>query len=357
MALLLGAGGCTRLPPVRMAECVDAETGDAPAVVSADGRSSVTLDVLTFNIEGLGWPARRGRSASLRRIGAILSDLNARGEAPDIVLVQEMFSQAAVRAMAGAGYHYRAWGPSRTQRKRMAADDRVPPPFRWRKGETGLHLVGSGLAVLSRYPIVARESEPFGKHRCAGFDCLSNKGVQHARVVVPGVPQPIELFNTHLNSQGASRVPRERHGAAHALQIRDLAAFVSATTTPGAPTIFGGDFNMRGARRRMARFEQVMQDFDLVHRYCMQPGATCTVRMSWDGDEPWMDTEDLQLFRSGSTVQVVPTVVEAMFDSAATGAQLSDHDGFRVKYRLSWPTTAQHDAPPPTSCHRPSAAR
>lgn len=324
--------GCTTLPPVRRAP-VDLDTHAGAAVVAG---GSATLDVLTFNIEGLGWPARRNRAPFLRRIGARLAELNAKGEAPDVVLVQEMFSPAAVSAMTKAGYPYQAWGPSRTQKRRRPAPDAMAGPFRWKKGETGLHLVGSGLAILSRYPIVADASEPFGKHRCAGFDCLSNKGMQQVRIRIPGVPQPVDIFNTHLNSQGASRVPAARSGAAHAIQVDDLAGFVAAAGEPKVPTILGGDFNMRGAPERLARFDAALDRLTMVHRFCAAPASPCAVRVSWDGDAPWMDTEDLQLFADGARVRVTPIRVEAMFDGAASGPQLSDHDGFRVTYRLDW---------------------
>ena len=311
----------------------------------------VTLDVLSFNVEGLGWPARRGRGPSLRRIGAILADLRARGEAPDVILLQEVFSPTAIRAMTDAGYPYRAWGPSRTQRRRLPVTERRQGPARWLKGETGFHVVGSGLAILSRYPIVAVKSEPFGSKRCAGFDCLSNKGVQYAQILLPGAPQPIALFNTHLNAQGAARVPIERSNAAHAMQVADVAAFTALTKAPGTPAILGGDFNMRNSRPRLEHFDERVGHFTMVHRFCVAQSDVCDVKLSWDGDEPWMDTQDLQLFRDGTLVRITPIRVEAMFDGTEGSPQLSDHDGFRVRYRLAWrsPLPAPSAAPAPAS--------
>ncbi|WP_245833322.1 endonuclease/exonuclease/phosphatase family protein [Sphingomonas mucosissima] len=305
-------------------------------LAESDGEVSTTLDVLSFNIEGLGWPARRNRAASLRRIAATLADLRERGSAPDVVLLQEVFSSTAVRAVTDAGYPYRAWGPSRTQRRRLPVSDRRPEPARWLKGEAGLHVVGSGLAILSRHPIVAVESEPFGTKRCAGYDCLSNKGVQFAQVILPGVPQPIALFNTHLNSQGSSGVPAARSGAAHALQVDDVARFTRIVADAGTPAILGGDFNMRNSRPRMERFDEDITSFTMVRRFCVTNPSACDVKMSWDGDEPWMDTQDLQLFRNGALVTITPIKVEAMFDGSVASPKLSDHDGFRVTYRLTW---------------------
>lgn len=331
--------GCTRLPPARLQDSGVTGSPDASIIRSADGRvASTTLDVLTFNIEGLGWPARRGRAPQLQQIGRLLAQLNERGDGPDILLVQEMFSPAAVQAMTRAGYRYQAWGPSRTQRRRLPVVRTMKGPARLGKGETGFHLVGSGLAVLSRFPIVFSRSEPFGTRHCAGFDCLSNKGVQHVRIAVPGVPQPVDVYNAHLNSRSASRVPTARSGAAHALQVADIAGFVRLTRHPAGPAIFGGDFNMRGDTQRLATFDAALREFTMVQRFCIVPANGCDVRVSWDGDAPWMDTEDLQLFRDGTSVSIKPTRVEAMFDGSENLPQLSDHDGFRATYRLAWNT-------------------
>jgi hypothetical protein len=38
----------------------------------------------------------------------------------------------------------------------------------------------------------------FARGSCAGFDCLSNKGLVFARIQVPGVPGTVDLFNTHI---------------------------------------------------------------------------------------------------------------------------------------------------------------
>ena len=58
--------------------------------------------------------------------------------------------------------------------------------------------------------------------------------------------------------------------------------------------------------------------------------------MSWDGDAPWMDTQDLQLFRAPRDTILVPVRVQAMFDGSKGDPKLSDHDGFLVTYRLTW---------------------
>jgi hypothetical protein len=61
-----------------------------------------------------------------------------------------------------------------------------------------------------------------------------------------------------------------------------------------------------------------------------------------------MDTQDLQLFAPGTRVTVRPVRVEAMFDGSEGSPRLSDHDGFRVVYEISWPVGAP--APLPGAC-------
>ncbi len=339
ISLTAFVSACTTLPPPRVQTCSLASPAQVSA--SADGtRASTTFDVLTFNIEGLGWPARAKRGPALARITAALKEMEARGDAPDIVMVQEMFSKAAIRAVTRSGYPNMVFGPSRTQRKSLPGADRMPGPYRWKKGELGLHMVGSGLAILSRYPIIETRSEPFGRRRCAGLDCLGNKGILYARVVIPGVPSAINLFNTHLNSQRSSRVSPRRHARAHRLQVDELGAFIGAVGDQDVPTILGGDFNMKNSAIRFERFRNVTEPFEVVQEWCTANPLPCDTRISWDGDEPWMDTQDLQLFESGATVTVTPIRVQAVFDGSVDSPRLSDHDGFRVTYRVSWNTSA-----------------
>ncbi|WP_088184460.1 endonuclease/exonuclease/phosphatase family protein [Sphingobium sp. Z007] len=334
LALAVTASGCAAPLPLRSADC---GTG-APIITAApDGRmATTTLSVLTYNIEGLSWPARSGRAPSLRAIGDRLARLRATGEAPDIVLFQEMFSGAAKRAVAATGYPAIVTGPRRTTRARDVTKKTLPGKSHIKRGEIGLHIAGSGLAIASRYPIVQVDMHAYGRRSCAGIDCLANKGIVLARIAIPGVPTPIDIFDTHMNSRGASRAPARRNLAAHDRQSLEASAFIDRSHDDAYPLIFGGDFNMRHSESRWENFSRY-QSLDLVHRVCTAPAADCDVRLSWDGDAPWMDTQDLQFFWPGNRVSIHPIRVESMFDGGDSGPKLSDHDGLLVTYRLSWP--------------------
>lgn len=332
---LLGflASSCATPLPLRSMAPQDA----TPPVVApaADGMATTTLTVLTYNIEGLGWPARSGRAPSLRQIGDRLAALRAQGRGPDVILFQEMFSGPAKSAVAATGYPAIIAGPRRTTRARGVTTEPLPGRSHIKRGEVGMHLTGSGLAIASRYPIIHVDMHAYGRRSCAGIDCLANKGVVLARISIPCVPTPIDIYDTHMNSRGASRAPAHRNLEAHDRQSLEASAFIDRTHDDAYPVIFGGDFNMRHSEPRWENFSRY-QSFDLVHRVCADPASGCDVQMSWDGDEPWMDTQDLQFFWPGDQVSIRPIRVEAMFDGGDSGPELSDHDGFLVTYQLSW---------------------
>ncbi|WP_395394284.1 endonuclease/exonuclease/phosphatase family protein [Novosphingobium sp. BL-8A] len=334
LAALLIAG-CSTLPPPR-AQVTCAQTVPPAITFSANGAIATTrLKVLTYNIEGLGWPARSGRARYLEQIGERLAAMRADGTGPDIVLFQEMFSDAAKRAVKSTGYPAIYSGPHRTTRAKGATRDYLPGHSSLTRGEIGIHVFGSGLAIASRYSILDYSRRAYGRRSCAGFDCLSNKGIALARIDIPGVPSLIDVYDTHMNSRGASGAPAPRNLSAHDRQAQEASRFIDETHDDENPLIFGGDFNMRRSEPRWENFTKY-QALDLVHRICMNPASGCDVKMSWDGDEPWMDTQDLQFLWTGEDVRVRPVKVEAMFDGSPGSPMLSDHDGFMVTYELRW---------------------
>jgi len=340
LALLLAS--CGTPPPVRSLACAPAA---APAITQLpDGTSKTTLKVLTYNIEGLGFPARTGRSPQLREIGARLSAMREAGTGPDLILFQEMFSGAAKKAVASSGYPAIESGPRRTTRSPKQPLERLPGHANVKRGEVGIHFTGSGLAIASLYPVIATDMLAYGARACAGLDCLANKGIMLARVLIPGVPTPIDVYDTHMNSRGASKAPEPRHMAAHDRQTLEASYFIDSTHDDNFPIIFGGDFNMKHSEGRWENFSRY-QSLTLAHRVCADKSSGCEVKMSWDNDEPWMDTQDLQFFWDGSLVKVRPIRVEAMFDGSPDSPVLSDHDGFMVTYELKWPTSASYRPP------------
>lgn len=355
-AAALTLGGCATAPREEAALGCQPDGAEAPtASAGADGLSHRQIDVLTYNIEGLGPPARWNRDGQLAEIGRRLAGLREAGEAPDVVVFQEVFSESAKAAVRAAGYPYRVSGPGPLRTRQSPALGRVPGHRRWTRGEIGVRFAGSGLVIASRWPILLHRGEPFGHHACAGLDCLSNKGALVAEVLAPGLPEPLQVFDSHLNSGRHARVGRERAHEAHALEARELAGFVGAAPDPVAPAVLAGDFNVRHSAPRFADLN-VLSPMTLVHRFCLDPANGCDVRAHWSAQTPWLDTEDLQFFRSGGAVTVRPVRVQTMFDGAS-GPVLSDHVGFRVTYDLSWRPSATPASAPQTCRAMPAQRR
>jgi endonuclease/exonuclease/phosphatase family metal-dependent hydrolase len=336
-AAALLATSCGTPPPLRTMAC-PAALPDAIAIASDGQTKRATLKVLTYNIEGLGFPARTGRGSQLRQISEHLDAMRKAGTGPDIVLFQEMFSGAAKTAVMRSGYPAITPGPTASTRASGPKPDKLPGKSRIKRGEVGIHFAGSGLAIASRFPIIATDMRAYGKRSCAGLDCLSNKGIVLARMVIPGIPTPIDVYDTHMNSRGASKAPAPRNLAAHDRQALEASEFIDSTHDDAFPVVFGGDFNMRKSEERWENFTKYQQLL-LVHRVCAEVASGCEVKMSWDGDAPWMDTQDLQFYWGGNPVAIRPIRVEALFDGSPHSPVLSDHDGFMVTYELSWPAS------------------
>ncbi|GGB67884.1 hypothetical protein GCM10010833_23810 [Blastomonas aquatica] len=301
------------------------------------GEQAVRLRVLIYNVEGLPWPARRNRSDSLRRIGETLKTLRGNGSGPDVVMLQEAFTPHARDVLAIAGYANIVSGPGR-RTNRAAPGAEIERSFeqarKRKKGERFGRFLNSGLYIASDLPLSVLAAEPFSQRACAGFDCLANKGALAAELSIAGVPGSLVLMTTHLNSQRAARVPLDRARKAHGYQIEENALLLSRVRDPSAPLIIGGDFNMRGDPARFEAFATA-QPYTIVHEFCVSQPLVCAVKMSFDGDEPWLDTQDLQAFDDGISVRIIPVEIEAMFDGL-NAERLSDHDGLLVTYELRW---------------------
>jgi len=328
------------------------------------------LRVLTYNVAGLPWPVRRGRSSDLDAIARQLDRLVEAGVAPDLLLLQEAFTARAARIGVEAGYPNGVPGPRARERAPAATRSELDPDFldgrRFLKGERFGKLLGSGLYVYSLYPIDDVETAPFGPHSCAGYDCLANKGAVLVTVRIPGAPTPVQVLNTHLNSRGASAVPRERSLYAHQRQVEELSAFLAEHRRPDWPLVYGGDFN---TRHSTDRYEHKVAHLPgtVVRYYCVVEDDDCLLQEPSAGDAPWLETQDLQGFAAGDPMRIRPIEVRTVFDDregveelgaaggtgdgrdaegpdAALRRMLSDHVGVLVTYELSWTPAGERDA-------------
>lgn len=311
-----------------------------PSLASAP--VAAPLSVLTYNVEGLPWPARWNRAADLASIGSQLRDLRAKGTQPHVIILQEAFSDDAKAIARTAGYRYIADGPSRELGGAPATSpaDRafVAGASVWR-GETQGKWADSGLRIASDYPILAIRRMAFPAYACAGLDCLANKGVVAVSVRVPNVPTPVAIVATHLNSRRASRAEIARSLYAYQRQVDALRTFLQVAVPSRYPMIFAGDFNagQQLARRsylvRSAATWRDRQPITVALESCLA-NAGCAKRDAADIRFSFARGRDWQFFSPGMLADLRVTAVSGLFGHGIGGAMLSDHVGYVASYRL-----------------------
>ncbi len=331
------------------------------AIDESTGLASMEISVLIYNVAGLPWPVARGktsrdtddqgkripidgkRSAAMKKIGDMLGEMRSQGAEPDIIMLQEAFISDSAKIPKRGGYPNWVAGPGRKDLGPKHSDRASEEFIDERsalKGEKAGKLQSSGLLLASNFPIVELFNHPFNQYECGGLDCLANKGVLMAELEIPGLPDHVMLATTHFNSRGASRVSSERSLTAHNLQVDEANEFIESVVKDEQPIIWGGDINMRNADDRFEYFvERSGGKLNEVSSFCIDPANDCEVRIQWETDTPWYETQDLQGWLSGKRVSVVPFRVEAMFDEPQEGIMPSDHNGLLVHYRLSWSIT------------------
>jgi len=290
------------------------------------------LSVMTYNVEGLPWPARINRRASLVHMANRLRALRAAGRQPHIVLLQEVFSDDA-RAMArSAGYAFMTFGPSADAPGDTRHDivDSGSDPDRLR-GEGIGKLLDSGLVILSDYPIGHVRSLTFGE-ACAGFDCLANKAAMAAEVELPGSDGPVTIVNLHLNARKASGVAIARANAAFARQARALGRFLEALDR-AHPLIVAGDFNIGRSKKRQALIAKALHSrasgppAEALSR-CVAAAHSCPGGSMNDAIAANLRGKDRQFLLAGAHSRLALRAVSVPFGHEPDGMMLSDHVGY-----------------------------
>ncbi len=295
---------------IALAAAIGAAAGPARGADLVVTRDLVVLD---YNVKALPIVTDLDR---LKRIGEIFAERRAAGDAPDVVLLQECYMGKARRIRDRAGYPYQLLGDGQG-------------------GGVGLFENPSGLEILSNYPIVATSQRRFGD--CAFPDCIIAKGVLGAAIRVPGVPFPIEIYNTHL--QADTRNDPERRN-----QIDDLETYFWRIGFGRRPAIFGGDFNFKPRHPSYHKFLRVLP-FQDVGADCLAAPDRCALELTGRTDESdvWRSNHDRQFTYvpeqvgpGGYRVEIRPERVIRNFTEPYRGEPLSDHWGFEVRYRIRW---------------------
>ncbi len=292
-----------------------------------------TLRVLTYNINALPSPIKRHKSARLERIAQILRQRRAMGTQPDIVVMQEAFSKGSDALIAQSGYKYAVRGPGRKAGKSRGRAPWAVEGGRSYARRTGVQkFMGSGLVILSDFPLQDPVFTTFGNEACAGLDCLANKAIVMTRVDVPGLSEPVQLVTTHFNSNHSAKAPAVVRLRAHQKQTDILAKFLARTASLKAPLIMAGDFNT-SQPPRYQYFRREINALDAAE-HCLQNGSDCVLGGTTTPEEILYQTDDKQFYRSGSATLLTPVYIERNFRETVNGRPLSDHAGYEVLYRL-----------------------
>ncbi len=280
----------------------------AATTASVASDREFTLRVTSYNIQGLPFPWLD--QDRYREIGAIFRQMREEGTAPHIVVLQEAFDSRTEELNAAAGYPFVHRGP----------------------GPGGLQLSG-GIVILSEFPIVSGARIVF--RDCAAWDCYARKGAQHVRLEVPGVPQAIDLFNTHMNSDPDMDfwTALEATRAARLDQVGETLNFIAERSNDGLPLLFPGDFNFYPGETDYMLFHFSSRVSDAADE-CLRLPDACT--SSPDGDREWRESVDHQFYRDGTQVRVTPVLFRRSFGEEHRGRMLSDHTALDIHYRLSW---------------------
>lgn len=305
--------------------------------------SPYKLSVLTYNVEGLPWPIRAGRTEALRSIGETLRELRSNGRQPHIVVLQEAFTSEAKRIGRDGGYRYIAKGPAQGEDNPgfpTPAEASFAAAGYYLKGEREGKLLDSGLEILSDYPIVSVHEAAFPQYACAGFDCLANKGILLATIAIPGLPTPVAIVAIHMNSRMASGVDSKRANYAYERQVDALDSFLRSKVDPAMPAIVAGDFNAGSAPERMLYLERHSRSWrenmegDAFHG-CFEQPLTCARHLNPDVYYSFRRGRDWQFLLPGRYAALSVERMAVPFGHDSQGAMLSDHVGYTAYYRLA----------------------
>lgn len=344
LGALAAVTGCSGLRPgERTTSCADSRQ-EQSIFDPKTGEYSISFEVMTYNVEGLLRPFKEDRGKKIEKIKEIINLMLKDGDAPDILVVQEMFTVDAIRHLRALRYPNFIYGPTR-------GDAKKPLPMVRLAGFAlpNITIYSSGLAIFSRYPITGLNRRAFGYTSCSGADCFANKGMVAANIAIPGVPVPLRVATTHMNAQDVSGTPEGVHLHAHRQQSEELADFLN-DFDDDAPMMIAGDFNMRGSPSRYAHFSKVIPH-QSAHHYCYQNPGICRALIPLPKPAPWLTTQDLQFFKDGRAAKLRPVRLSTWFDSK-NGDVLSDHPAQRVRWKLIWPA---HMQPISGSCDHKAA--
>jgi endonuclease/exonuclease/phosphatase family metal-dependent hydrolase len=302
----------------------------APPPRTVDNPCVVSLNILSYNVHllpavALKIAGHRGNSDyRAEQIGKVLA-------AYDTVGLCEVFDRKHSQMLYEAA--------------QVATKDTfviTPGPQR-----VGAHLIGSGLAILSRYPVEESHTISYteaSRFLDSGFkaDGFAAKGAVHARLCIRREPAMfVDCFLTHLESRSAQ---------ARDVQIAEFADFVTKHAGD-YPVIVMGDFNIDAnsldnspekSQLESLRKQFIHQDRQLIDVWqVVGQGPGNTYESTTMGGSRRLDYIFISDPESVAT-QLIPLEVKVLpfLDDKVEGGSLSDHSAVSCKAELIVPTAS-----------------
>jgi endonuclease/exonuclease/phosphatase family metal-dependent hydrolase len=179
--------------------------------VGNDAPNNHEITIMTYNVKMLPRGATFLHHHPVIRARLIPAKLLA--ESPDVIVFEEAFDGAAIRAI----------------KKRLKAT------YPYMAGQHNRRVVtykrAGGVLIFSKYPLKELESIAYSK--CKGADCLGHKGSILVEVEHP--VQKFQLLGTHIQAGSNFKIKTS--------QYQEAAALVERHTQPGIPQFIAGDFN------------------------------------------------------------------------------------------------------------------
>jgi endonuclease/exonuclease/phosphatase family metal-dependent hydrolase len=312
--------------------CIMLIAAMAGGATDASAAAKVTLRVLSYNVNDLPWPLRKKAKKPMKYIGNDLGRRLQEGTAPDIVLLQEAFTDNSKLLVKNANYPYSAKGPGRRKDRGSAQQANGKIKLRVEnRGTDSKAYVGSGLYVLSRYPIVDIKYELFG-HYCTGADCMANKAILLVRVQLPGMKTPLDIVTSHMDANSKKKGSKKKRLRAHRKQTLIVKGFLDRFNGARA-AIFAGDLNIKND----ARYANFVETLAVVNagQLCVETPARCETGKNATPETLWRSTNDQHFIIKGDDFRIVPVFMERNYDEPFAGKGLSDHLGFAAVYEIT----------------------
>jgi exonuclease III len=258
------------------------------------------------------WPFRRNTSY-FKKIGEYLNQRLNVGQAPDVVLLQEAFTDNSNILAQTSGY-----------------------PHCLRGEISRGKLVGSGLMVLSLHPITKVGEMVF---KSASFwERTTSKGVLAAQIQVKNTTEKVFIFNTHMQAFLNFDKFRQK-------QVSEITQFLNILDYRKQNCIFAGDFNF--SPKRDLSYQEFVEKLNFTHAadWAWQNQELCElieppIVLQSDYLErnttALHDGMDHHFFYNpeNSKIKIQPKQIKRNFYDLHDGKYLSDHFGYEVLYSV-----------------------